>query len=697
MSVHRYFVTAQRGVAALVAEELRELGAAKVRVETGGVAVRGPLSFGYRICLWSRCASRVLLGLAELVAEDADALYREVRAFPWEEHLDPDRSFAVDVVGTGAGVHHTKFGAQRVKDAIVDRFREGIGRRPSVDLRRPDLRIHVHLHGRGVGISLDLAGESLHRRGWRAETGAAPLKETLAAALLRRGGWPRILQEGGAFVDPVCGAGTLVIEAATWAADIAPGLGRSGFGLEHWRGHDPEAWSALLQEARERAEQGRSRELPPIVGYDRDENVLEVARANAERAGVASLVELQSHALGEAPVPAPSGLVAANPPHGERMGSKDEARRVYGALGRALRRDFDGWQAAVLTTDDELPHVLGWVPEHVDEVFNGPIPSLMLTGRARPPSTEGSPFANRLRKNVRKLKRWAEREQITCYRLYDGDIPEYNAALDRYDGFVHVQEYAPPSSVDPRQARSHLFELVAGVTTVLGVEPEDIFVKQRRRQRGKAQYERTGEGGPKQQVSEGGLLFWVNLSDYLDTGLFLDHRPTRALLRTWARDRRFLNLFAYTGTATIHAAAGGARSTTSVDLSKTYLDWTRRNLEANALGGPQHHLVRDDARAWLEHCRERFDLIFMDPPTYSISKKMRGDFDVQRDHGSLVDAAVRRLAPDGVLVFSTNARHFTLDPTLRRRHQVEDITAQTIPEDFARTPTIHRCWRIRAR
>jgi 23S rRNA (guanine2445-N2)-methyltransferase / 23S rRNA (guanine2069-N7)-methyltransferase len=698
MTIHRFFVTAPRGLADLLALELRELGAGSVRIEPNGVGVRGPLVFGYRICLWSRLASRVLLGLGEVVADNADALYREIHRLPWEDHLDPDHTFAVLVSGSGAGVHHTKFGAQRVKDAIADRFRERIGRRPSVELEQPDLRVVVRLHGRGVGVHLDLAGHSLHRRGWRAAAGAAPLKENLAAALLHRGGWPEILARGGALVDPMCGAGTLVIEAATLAADIAPGLGRPRFGFEGWRGHEPQPWAQLLQEARDRAQQGRARGLPPIVGFDRDETMIEYALQNAAAAGVDSIVTLRPGVLEQASAVAvgPTGLVATNPPHGERLGSKDEARRTHAELGRVLQRNFPGWRAAVLTTDDELPYTMGWTPERQESVFNGPIPSLMLSGTMDPTATAASPtpFSNRLRKNLRTTGRWAKRQGVECYRLYDGDIPEYNAAIDRYGPWVHVQEYAPPATVDPYQAAMRLYEIVEGITAVLGVSAQDVFVKQRRRQKGKSQYEREGPGGPAQQVSEGDFRFWINLADYLDTGLFLDHRSTRALLREWATGRRFLNLFAYTGTATAYAAAGGARTTTSVDLSNTYLDWAKRNLELNALTGPQHRFVHDDVRRWIEGCRESFDLIFMDPPTYSTSKRMRGDFDVQRDHRTLIDGAMRVLHTDGVLVFSTNARRFVLDSAVARRYRVEDWTARTIPEDFSRTPTIHRCWTI---
>jgi 23S rRNA (guanine2445-N2)-methyltransferase / 23S rRNA (guanine2069-N7)-methyltransferase len=305
-----------------------------------------------------------------------------------------------------------------------------------------------------------------------------------------------------------------------------------------------------------------------------------------------------------------------------------------------------------------------------------------------------SPFANRLRKNQDRLRSWLKRSGVSCYRMYDADIPESNVAIDRYEDCAVVQEYAPPASVDPELAVLRLHEIVVDVARVLQIDPTAVFVKQRRRRVDDRQYERSGAGGPRQQVREGDLRLWVNLSDYLDTGLFLDHRRTRQLVRELAAGRRFLNLFGYTATVTLAAAAGGASSTTTVDLSNTYLRWARDNLALNDLDGERHHYVRDDVLAWLRHTRDTFDLAFVDPPTHSRSKRMRGDFDVQRDHGALIDAAMRRLTPDGVLLFSTHAHRFELDPALTGRYHVVDLTADTIDPDFARTPRVHQLWRI---
>jgi 23S rRNA (guanine2445-N2)-methyltransferase / 23S rRNA (guanine2069-N7)-methyltransferase len=281
--------------------------------------------------------------------------------------------------------------------------------------------------------------------------------------------------------------------------------------------------------------------------------------------------------------------------------------------------------------------------------------------------------------------------------VYDADLPEYALALDLYEGWAHVQEYAAPPSVDPGRAAARLKDALATIPVVLGMDPGRVILKVRRKQKGPAQYERQAATGEFRVVHEGGLRFRVNLTDYLDTGLFLDHRPTRALIRGLAAGGRFLNLFAYTGAASVYAAAAGAVSTTTVDLSSVYLDWARRNMALNGFAeGRAHRFVRADCLAWLTSPHpERFHLIFLDPPTFSNSKRMGGQtFDVQRDHASLIRAAATLLARDGILLFSNNFRHFKMNRAALSQFMVEECSAATIPLDFERTPRIHTCWKI---
>jgi 23S rRNA (guanine2445-N2)-methyltransferase / 23S rRNA (guanine2069-N7)-methyltransferase len=306
-------------------------------------------------------------------------------------------------------------------------------------------------------------------------------------------------------------------------------------------------------------------------------------------------------------------------------------------------------------------------------------------------------FSNRLRKNLRHLGKWARREGVTCYRVYDADLPEYAVAADLYEEWVHVQEYAAPPTVDPMRAHSRLTDAMRVIPAAVGRPADRVVLKVRRRQKGLAQYERHATTGQFHEVHEGGLRFLVNLTDYLDTGLFLDHRPIRALIRSVVRGGRFLNLFAYTGTASVYAAAGGAVSTTTVDMSSVYLDWARRNMALNGfVEGRAHRFVRTDCLAWLaDPHSERYHVIFVDPPTFSNSTRMgEATFDVQRDHVALLRSVAPLLARDGLILFSNNFRHFKMHRNALPDLTIENITRSTIPPDFQRNPRIHTCWKI---
>ena len=716
MSEQTFIATAPEGIEPLLAAELTALGATMTKAVRGGIRFSGSLELAYRACLWSRTASRVLLPLAEFAVAEVEALYAGIHALPWEDHLAPNGTLAVEFTGTGSGIDHSHYGAQRVKDAIVDRFRERCGRRPGVDRNRPNLRIHVLLRDGQATVSLDLSGDGLHRRGYREATVIAPLKETLAAALLLKSGWPEIAASGRPLLDPLCGSGTLAIEAAWIASDQAPGLLREYWGFSGWLGHVPALWQRLLAEAQERSKAGRVR-IPLILSSDHDPKAVRAAQTNVRRAGVADRIRIERRELSALqPPPEPPGLLIANPPYGERLGADQDLAGLYTELGDVLRTRFVGWRAALFTGNPELGKRMGLRAEKVHSFHNGPLECRLLRFRVEPDffvdreaadqrsrnrtvqqaaagGAEG--FINRLHKNVRHLGRWAAREGVSCYRLYDADLPEYAVAIDRYEQWLHVQEYAPPATVDADRARERLEQVMAVLPAVLELPAEHVFLKVRQRQRGSSQYQKQAQQGQFHEVHEGPARFLVNFTDYLDTGLFLDHRLTRQRLGNLASGRRFLNLFGYTGAATVYAALGGAISTTTVDLSATYLDWARRNLALNGISGARHQLIPADCQQWLVWARERYGLIFVDPPTFSNSKRLDHDFEVQRDHVELLRQALRLLTPDGILVFSTNHRRFRLDREALAGVQIEDWSRQTLPPDFARDPKIHQCWMLR--
>lgn len=724
---YELFLTCPKSLEGLLLEEASQLGLEEPREQVAAIRGHGSLETAYRLCLWSRLANRVLLVLARFPVSNADDLYEGVKAVDWHDHLAADGSLAVEFSGHGAGIDNTHFGALKVKDAVVDRLRTSTGQRPSVDKQNPDVRLHLRLEKGEAILSLDLAGHSLHQRGYRLQQGAAPLKENLASAILIRAGWPRITAEGGALADPMCGVGTFLVEAAMMAADVAPNLKRERWGFSNWLGHVPAIWRKLHDEAQARADAGLARPPLWIRGYEADPRLIQPARNNIERAGLGAWVKIYQGELATfepRPDQNQKGLVISNPPYGERLGDEASLLYLYQNLGERLRQACMGWEAAVFTGAPELGKRMG-IRSHKQYAFwNGALPCKLLlikvlpeqfvTGSRRQDSTAetqpggapaaeparlsegGQMFANRLQKNLKQLGKWARKEGIQCYRLYDADMPEYALAVDLYGDWVHVQEYAPPRSIDPEKAQARLLDALAAIPQALQIDPSRVVVKRRERQTGTRQYERQGAEGRFMEVNEGGVKLLVNLTDYLDTGLFLDHRPMRLRIQREAAGKRFLNLFCYTATATVHAAKGGARSTTSVDLSKTYLDWARRNLSLNGFSDKQR-LQQGDVMAWLEEDRGEYDLIFIDPPTFSNSKRMEGVFDVQRDHVHLLDLAMARLAPGGVLYFSNNFRKFQLDEALGARYQVSEISAETIDPDFARNGKIHRAWRLTAR
>lgn len=711
----RFFATAARHMEALLAEELRGLGIPNAKETRSGVELECTLEDAYRACLWSRVANRVLMPLARFPAPTPEALYEGVKAIPWEEHLAPGRRLAVHLDSAQSRINHSRFGALKSKDAIVDRFRERTGTRPDVRVQRPDLQIQIYLHRDQATVSLDLSGESLHRRGYREQGSAAPMKENLAAAILLRAGWPQFALAGGALLDPMCGSGTLPIEGALISADIAPGLLRPYWGFLGWSQHQPAIWNRLISEARERRAAGLER-LGSIRGYDQNPQAVRIALIHLERAGLAGRLHFERRELADCTPgrDADRGLIVVNPPYGERLGTSSNLPLLYSRLGSLLKARFLGWHSAVLTGNPELGKHMGLRAYKIHSLYNGPIECRLLhfdvaqdafvSNRPRPmPPNErgvGAPMlANRLAKNLKNLAKWRRQKQIHCYRLYDADLPEYALAVDIYEGeekWIHVQEYAAPKSVDPKRARRRLREALSVIPEVLAVPYDKLFFKVRQRQKHRAQYERQGSSGRFHQVSEGELRFLVNFEDYLDTGLFLDHRDTRHLLGKLAAGRRFLNLFAYTGTATVYAAAGGALSTTTVDMSRTYLEWAQRNFALNGLDGPMHELIQDDCVRWLAQRRNegRYGLIFIDPPSFSTSKRMEGTLDVQRDHGALLRRTVELLAPDGILIFSNNLRSFRMDTQALQDLELEDISKATLPRDFGRSPRIHSCWKI---
>ena len=708
------FATTARGFEELLKSELTELGAQDAKVAQGGVHYWADDETLYRTLLWSRLSSRILLPIVQAkVFSDLD-LYSAVVGVNWLDYFDEKVHFFVDFNGTNQEIRHTQFGAMRVKDGIVDYFERHGRARPNVDKEQPDIRIHAYLNRDDVVLSLDLSGDALHMRGYREDTGKAPLRETLAAAIVLRSGW----QRGTPLVDPMCGSGTLLIEAAQMEAQIAPQLYRLHWGFDFWLGYNQAAWEKVKEEALALAEAEKQRENPPhFYGFDLDHRVLQKAKQNAKNAGVAHLMQWQQGDVAAIKNPSPNvaGTVICNPPYGERLGTTPALIALYSVFGQRLKQQFAGWNASIFSGEPSLLDCLRLRSHRQFKAKNGPLDCVQknyqIAERTEQSAVENAlefdrtssvtpevavDFANRLQKNIKKIEKWAKQQGLDAYRLYDADLPEYNLAVDRYADHIVVQEYAAPKNIDENKARQRLLDAVNATLNVTGIETNKLILKVRQKQKGTNQYEKLANKGEYFYVNEYGAKLWVNLTDYLDTGLFLDHRLTRKMLGEMAQGKDFLNLFAYTGSATVHAALGKAKSTTTVDMSNTYLNWAEQNLLLNDIEGKQHKLIQADCLQWLEKCDRQFDLIFVDPPTFSNSKRMEDSWDVQRDHIKLMTNLKCILHPNGTIVFSNNKRGFKMDFAKLEELGLSavEISHKTLPLDFERNKQIHNCWLV---
>ncbi|CAM3043807.1 methyltransferase [Legionella steigerwaltii] len=694
------FISCPRGLEYLLEEELKALGLSVTRVSPQGVYGEANLLTLYALCLWSRIANRVQLILFSGYAGNEQALHQLCTEFHWQTVFSHDKTIAIEFHGSSEHIRNTMYGAQVVKDGIVDHFRRLDHSRPSVDKEKPQILIHAYLKNDEITVSFDLTGYSLHQRGYRQKAGAAPLKENVAAALLMRAKWPELAAKGYALHDPFCGAGTLVIEAAMMAAHIAPGLLRQDQSLQYWAQHQSSLWEKMRVDA---LQQVKSMPLT-LLGTDADNKIIAIARANAERAGVAPLVEFKTQALKEAKASTKKGLVVCNPPYGERLSDATHLVPLYQQLGKILHDHYQGWQAAVLTSNPILAKSLGLRASKQYTLYNGALECKLycldihvaneLKGSMSHTLSESAQMLfNRLEKNYRHLQKWAKKNHISCYRIYDADLPEYAYAIDVYNDYAVLQEYAAPASVPTHKVEKRSLEVMQVVPKVLGLESSHLVIKQRKQQKGTEQYQKLGQSHQIMVVTEGHAKLKVNLYDYLDTGLFLDHRIMRLSFAKLKPGTRFLNCFCYTASASVHAALAGAL-TTNVDLSNTYLRWAEDNFKLNHIDLSKHQFVQFDCREWMRVARDRFDVIFLDPPSFSNSKRMEDTLDIQRDHVSLVNSAMRLLNPDGVLYFSTNLRQFKLDPQLKEKYSVLDISAQTIDQDFKRNQKIHHCFKI---
>lgn len=703
--MHQYLAVTSNGLENLLVDELTKLGISDAKPVQAGVRFKASNEQIYRVCLWSRLASRFVRVLSEFTCNDDMDLYLASSAVNWVNQFHSSKKFVVDFNGTNREIRNSQYGAMKVKDAVVDSFEKKNLPRPSISKDQADLRIHVRLHKDKAILGIDMVSGGLHQRGYRPASGRAPLRETLAAAIILRSGW----DTDKPLLDPMCGSGTLLIEAAMMAANMAPGVNRAKWGFESLEDFEPELWAEIKSEASVQARRGVNKTDTKFYGFDNDSRVLKTAQDNARRAGVESLIEFK---LGDAaevkrPEGFEAGVIVSNPPYGERLGTQPGLIALYTAFGAQLKSEFGGCQASIFSSSDELLSCLRMRADKQFKLNNGALPchqkNYSISERAAQDSSDNvteslvaPDFSNRLKKNIAKIGKWARKEKLDCYRIYDADLPEYNVAIDVYLDQLVIQEYAAPKNIPEEKAKRRLTDIIRATIQVTETPANKVVLKVREKQKGRSQYQKLSQQSETLVVNEYGVKLSVNLHDYLDTGLFLDHKITRRKLGEMAQGKDFLNLFAYTGSGTVHAACGGAKSTTTVDMSNTYLEWAKENMKLNGQVGRQHRFEQADCLQWLETSTAQFDLIFIDPPTFSNSKRMEQSFDVQRDHIQLMKNLKRLLRAGGTIVFSNNKRHFKMDLEALEQLGLEakNISHQTLPLDFARNKHIHNCWVI---
>ncbi|MEB3766158.1 bifunctional 23S rRNA (guanine(2069)-N(7))-methyltransferase RlmK/23S rRNA (guanine(2445)-N(2))-methyltransferase RlmL [Acinetobacter sp. MD2] len=720
-----YWVTCADGLELLLEDEIAQLGAKTVERKPGRLIIEGTLETAYRICMWSRLASRVVKPILEHpipfshdARDVAEELYEGAINFDWSLIFAPQSTFAIRLHVDREIKVNSQFATLRAKDGVVDSFMEAVGKRPSIDTKQPEITLFIAAGKTAHTYCLDLSGDSLHKRGYRRYMTDAPIKENLAAAILHKA---KLHERQPEIVfDPMCGSGTFIIESLMILTDRAPGLVRR-FGFNGWHGHDHELWMNIKAEAAARHEAALEKTLPQFYAFDADWEAVKATKQNIIAAGFEQLldqIQLEERTLADWPEfdHSKSAFVVTNPPYGERLGEKASNRALYLGLSALLQKNFANQYAAIIAAQIEQADVLAFNAPETLRLMNGKLPIYIRLGQVKPvansqpflanwqPQTfdeiEGAQdFTNRLQKNLQALKKWAVKENIYCLRLYDADLPDFNVAVDLYGDRLHVQEYAPPKTIDPEKAKKRFNLALAAIRAVTGLSRDAIFIKTRARQEGKNQYTKQSTASKRFIVQEGKAKILVNLTDYLDTGLFLDHRQMRLRIAAEVKGKHFLNLYSYTSTASLHAALGGAASTTSVDLSNTYINWSKENFVLNGLTvdhpDEQHMFFTGDCFDWLKEGHEQYDMIFIDPPTFSNSKKFYGTFDVQRDHVSLLKRAMNRLSADGVVYFSNNYRGFEMDEEIEAMFDVVEITNETIGLDFKRNQKIHRAWKIK--
>ncbi|WAI11562.1 MAG: bifunctional 23S rRNA (guanine(2069)-N(7))-methyltransferase RlmK/23S rRNA (guanine(2445)-N(2))-methyltransferase RlmL [Buchnera aphidicola (Macrosiphum albifrons)] len=698
--MNNLFASTNFGTEKLLEKELLSLGAKNIKIINGGIYYESNDLLLYKSLMWSRIASRIYLCIRKFTIKNSDDLYHHVYNINWTEFFHINNTFLVNFKGTNEIIRNSLFGALITKDAIVDQFQKKYSSRPNVNLIEPDIRVKVLLLNNNIlHVMLDLSGESLNKRGYREFCNSTPIKENLGTAIVLSSGW----KENTPMIDPMCGSGTLLIEAAMIASDRAPGLKRLKWGFQSWRKYNKNIWKEVVKEAEERFKIGIKKYLKNyFIGYDYNSEIIKKAKINALNAGVLKIIQFSTKNLNDLKNiynKEQVGIILTNPPYGERSQTESQLVGLYTQLGIVSKKYFKNWKLSIFSSSIFLLKFLQMQSHEEFSFRNGSLNcfqknfSIFLKNS----NLKQNEFKDRLNKNFKKLKKWANLEKLECFRVYNADLPNYNIIIDIYHQWIVIQEYKAPKLINYNKAFKRLCHAIYYAKKILSIPINNIILKTRKKNKNKTQYKKLFNSNNFITIKEYHAKFLVNLTDYLDTGLFSDKRLVRKLLGTMAKGKDFLNLFSYTGTATVYAGLGGANSTTSVDISNTYIKWSMRNMSLNNLTGSQHRFIQSDCLTWTKKTNQKFDLIFINPPTFSNSKKMQQDFDLTRDYLDIIINLKRILRYDGYIIFSSSTRNFEINFNYinKTKLYIQKITKKIQSKDFLKNSNIYHSWLIK--
>ncbi len=705
-NLHQAYASCPKHLELLLKDELISYGAIDVREKLSGVVFHASPEVLMHCLLWSRLANRVLVLINQLKVTTSDELYDAIYQTDWLEQVNVvPNTLAINFKGTNKELRNTQYSSQVVKDAICDRIRETSELRPDVVKTNADLSVSVVLKNNHVLVYHDISGRSLHLRGYRQTLTKAPLKENLAAAVLIRANWPELSKQNYNLIDPMCGSGTFLTEGYLMACDIAPGLTNPQYSVETWKHFDQDKWDAILYDAKTRMIAGTDNFQGQIIGADHHKDSVKITEEHAYQLNAEDKIQCQYKTFEHFSIPAKNNLVVCNPPYGVRL--KKNVDSTWRQLGEWMANKAIGSKAAIMTHAKNQGFLLGFRATKSWKLMNGDLLITLITfdieNKKKLNSPEGQKHAlpetaqmvaNRIKKNINRLKKWINKDNITAYRVYDADIPEYAVAIDVYNNHINIQEYKAPNDIPEKKTKKRLDDAVLGAQVALNIKNDKVHIKTRQKQASNNQYEKRTVDSENLIVHEDNRKYIVNLEKYLDTGLFLDHRWIRSYIQSKSKDKSVLNLFSYTGSITVAAAMGGADSSISVDSSKTYLNWAKENFQINRVDLYKNKLVRSDVLEYLSSCSHKFDLIFVDPPTYSNSHSRTTDWDVQRDHKQLLLSCKRLLNEEGEILFSNNYRKFKIDENLSDYFTIDDMTQKSLSPDFAKSKIKRVCFKL---